>query len=302
MNIRSISALFVALLIGACSGDTEEAAEASAIPEMSPDEMALDQLRVDWATHYNMGHASVVAGYYVDEAWSMTADLTNLLSRDAIEADMAAIMEAASPQIELPQGEIMIFGDRAVGLGTYATEATTPDDFVESSGTYMITFLKVEGEWKIQGSITNYDAAPPEGFEYGDPGEPPENEGTMGDLVASYETHWNLGHPSMVADFYTDDAIASFSNFPAAEGREAIGSLLAERMEANAVDLTINDVSTIDLGEGWALDGGWYQIGRQGRRRRSSVRHVLAAREPDQRRLADQVGRDEQRARGHHVA
>ena len=31
-------------------------------------------------------------------------------------------------------------------------------------------------------------------------------------------------------------------------------------MEANAVDLTINDVSTIDLGEGWALDGGWYQM------------------------------------------
>ena len=260
MKIRKIPAVFLALLIAACSADTEQASEASATPELSADEMALNQLRDDWALHYNMGHASVVAGYYADDAWSLPANVTNLEGRDAIEADMAATMEAVSPQISFSGGENMIFGDRAVAMGPYSLEATSPDGPVTSSGTYLVTFTKLEGEWKIQGGITNYDAEPPEGFAYGDISDPPENDGTMGDLVGSYETHWNLGHPSMVADLYADDAMAAFADLPTSEGREDIGSLLAERMEANPVDLTINDVGTIDFGDGWALDGGWYQM------------------------------------------
>jgi ketosteroid isomerase-like protein len=260
MKIRQIPVVFLAVLVAACSGDTEQAAEASATPEMSADEMALNQLRDDWAVHYNLGHASVAAGYYADDAWSLTANVTSLEGRDAIEANMAATMEAVSPQISFSGGENMIFGDRAVAMGGYSLEATTPDGAVTSSGTYLVTFTKLEGEWKIQGGITNYDAEPAEGFAYGDMSDLPENEGTMGDLIASYETHWNLGHPSMVADLYADDAMVAFADQPTSEGREDIGSVLAERMEANPADLTINDVGTIDFGDGWALDGGWYQM------------------------------------------
>jgi ketosteroid isomerase-like protein len=260
MNTRKVSAVCLAILVAACAGDTEEAAEAPAMPEMSADEMALEQLREDWVTHYNMGHASVVGGNYADDALSLGANQSNFAGRDAIVADMAATMEAASPQVELSHHETMTFGDRAVGWGTYATEATTPDGSVASSGTYMTAFTKVEGDWKIQVVITNFDAAPPEGFAYGEAGEPPENEGTMGDLIGAYQTHYNLGHPSMVADFYADDAMASFANLPPTEGGEAISTLMVERMAANPADVTINDVGTIDLGDGWALDGGWYQM------------------------------------------
>ena len=260
MKIRKNLAVFIALAVAACSADTEQASEASATPELSADEMALNQLRDDWALHYNMGHASVVAGYYAEDAWSMTANVTYLAGRDAIEADMAATMEAVSPQISFSGGENMIFGDRAVAMGTYSIEATAPDGDVTSSGTYLVTFSKLEGEWKIQGGISNYDAEPPEGFEYGVASDVPENEGTMGDLIASYQTHWNLGHPSMVADLYADDAMVAFANLPTAEGREAVGVMLADRMEANPVDLTINDVGTTDFGDGWALDGGRYQM------------------------------------------
>lgn len=265
MKTRTISLLFVALLIGACSGDMEEATEAAAMPEMSPDEMALNQLRDDWATHYNMGHASVVAGNYVEDAFTLGADQSILMDRAAIEASMSALMEAASPQISFSGGENMFFGDRAVGWGTYSTELTTPDGPASSSGTYMTTFLKVEGDWKIAGVITNFDADPPEGFVYADPPtEAPEpnteNMPAMGDLISAYQTHYNLGHPTMVADFYVDDAMAAFANLPYTEGHDAISTLMVERMAAAPANMTINEVGTISLGDGWALDGGSYQM------------------------------------------
>ncbi len=265
MKTHTISLLFVALLIGACSGDMEEATEAAAMPEMSPDEMALNQLRDDWTTHYNMGHASVVAGNYVEDAWTLGADQSILMDRAAIEANLAATMEAASPQITFSGGENMIFGDRAVGWGTYATEATTPDGAVTTSGTYMTTSLKVDGDWKIQGVITNFDADPPEGFVYADPPTEASEPGTdnmpaMGDLISAYQTHYNLGHPTMVADFYVDDAMAAFANLPYTEGHDAISTLMVERMAATPADVTINEVGTISLGDGWALDGGSYQM------------------------------------------
>jgi len=261
MNTRTLSAALVALSLAACGGDTEEVAEAPATPEMSADEMAIDQIRQDWVTHYNMGHASVVAGYYQEDAWSLGADGTNSTTREAIEADMAMRIEASSPQIELTQGETMLFGDRAVSWGTYATTAEGPDGSVSQSGTFMTTFLKTDGDWKIQGVITNFDAAPPEGFPYVEgTGDVPANEGTMTELVSAYETHWNLDHPSMVADLYTADTRVAFADAPMIQGRDAVDARLTETMGAGPTSIAINDLGTVDLGDGWALDGGWYVI------------------------------------------
>jgi uncharacterized protein (TIGR02246 family) len=87
----------------------------------------------------------------------------------------------------------------------------------------------------------------------------------MGDLVAQFTQHWNLHHPSMVADFYTDDAIVAFSDGPMAHGKEAVAARLEEIME-QPTTLTVHDVGTMPLGEGYAIDGGWYEIAADGER------------------------------------
>jgi len=81
----------------------------------------------------------------------------------------------------------------------------------------------------------------------------------MTEVSDYFATHWNMGHPAMVADMYTDDAMQSLSNGPILEGRAAIEAELAVRIEAG-VKITIHDVATLPLGEGWAVDGGWYQV------------------------------------------
>jgi uncharacterized protein (TIGR02246 family) len=63
----------------------------------------------------------------------------------------------------------------------------------------------------------------------------------------------------MVADLYTEDGMVSFSRGGPLHGRTAIAEALAAMMAENPSQIDINDLSTMELGEGWALDGGWYE-------------------------------------------
>ena len=164
--------------------------------------------------------------------------------RASATSGITATIETSSPQITFTGGENMFFGDRAVGWGTYSTEGTTPDGAVTTSGAYMTTFLKVDGDWKIQGLITNFDADPPEGFAYADPPtEAPEpnteNAPAMGDLISAYQTHYNLGHPTMVADFYLDDAmaLACTDDLPKIGRERVVPNLCRMSLEAACMDV-----------------------------------------------------------------
>ena len=79
--------------------------------------------------------------------------------------------------------------------------------------------------------------------------------GTIHTLTA----YRNLYHPSMVAYYYTEDTKVAFAGSPVATGGEAVAPELVELAESPS-QLTIHDVGTMELGEGWALDGGWYQM------------------------------------------
>jgi ketosteroid isomerase-like protein len=128
-------------------------------------------------------------------------------------------------------------------------------------GSYMNHVERVDGEWRIQELITNYDALPPEGFEWGEPpAEAPAEGGTLTAEAEEFETHWNLQHPDMVADLYTPDATVAYANGEPLEGREAVAARLAERMGAMATEIDIHPVATTELADGWRLDGGWYEL------------------------------------------
>ena len=75
-------------------------------------------------------------------------------------------------------------------------------------------------------------------------------------LAEAYETHYNLGHPSMVADLFTSDAQVSFPGEGWVSGAEAINASLAASIEAAPGQMDIHGVETIDLGNGAAVDVG----------------------------------------------
>jgi uncharacterized protein (TIGR02246 family) len=265
MKLRTLSPFLVGLFIVSCAGEPEatpeaEAAPETAAPEMSADEQAIASIAEAWQEHFNAGNAAQVADLYVDELFQLSANGEVSMGRDALVASLSETM-AISPTLDLTPRETMVAGDMAVAWGGYAIEATPPDaDPMGYSGTWITVFTKASGDWEIWGSLNNYDAAPPEGVAFAEPGEAPAEEGTMADVIEAYETHWNQGHPSMVADLYTDDAMAAFANSPPVNGRAAIEATLTERMGAAPTTIAIHDVGTQEFGDGWAIDGGWYEI------------------------------------------
>ncbi len=260
MKLR-LPVILMAGLALACAGDTGETADDTAeMAAMAADEAAIEQIRADYVTHYNMHHASMVADMFSDSAVFLAADGAVDMGKAAIMAGLEADM-AGTPNLSINTAETMVLGDYAVARGTYSVTTTPPEgEAMTLTGNYMTMFARENGAWKIGAVVTNLDAPPPEGFPWAEGvAEPPPEEGQLTDLYAAYAQHYNLGHASMVADLYTEDGVASFANEAPVSGRAAIEARMAEQMAEGNPQLTIHAVGSEILGE-WALDGGWYEL------------------------------------------
>lgn len=268
---RTAPAILAGLALAACSaGESDATPEAmpgsedtsAAQPTASAEAQAIDALREEWVTHYNLHHPDMVADFYAEDAVVLAADQGVHEGKEAIAAWLTGTMEN-EPTATITTGETMVFGDQAVSMGTYEIEGTSPEgEAVEFSGYYMNALTRQEGEWLIGASVTNYDSPRPEGWTWGTMGEgeePPAEEGTMTELVEAYETHWNLQHPDMVADLYTEDARAAFADGEMIEGRAAIEARMEEVL-ADGRTLDVHDVGTMELDENHRVDGGWYEL------------------------------------------
>jgi len=273
MKFRLSLFLPFGILVAGCSGDTGEAAAETeaeaetieAVAEAAPSAAdEFEALRASFVEHYNMHHAAMVADFYAEDALTLGADGSVNIGKEAILASLEGAMEG-SPTISITTGDTKDLGDVAMSHGSYRVETTAGEaGSVTITGYYMSGSRVVDGERKLGFVLTNYDDASPVGLPRVDSGtEPPPEESTMTEFIEAYETHFNLGHASMVADLFADDAVMAFSNLSLAEGRAAIEAALGERLETGQPVLDIHGVATNDLGNGWATDGGWYTLSDQ---------------------------------------
>lgn len=255
-------ALLPALLLGCGEPPAEEAADASA-PDaaMASDDAAIAALADYWETHYNMQHADMVASTYTEDAWVAPADGGMFEGRPAIEGWLTGNMEAA-PTVEITPAETVVAGDVAVSMGTYAISAAPEGaEPMRFSGAYMNALEKVDGEWKIAGTISNYDAPPPDDNQWNAPpdGDTPPDAPMYPELIDAYEAAFNAGDAAAIAALYADDAKVALSNGSLLEGPAAVELDMAARITPGAT-IEIHEVGGYDLGAGLSARGGWYQI------------------------------------------
>lgn len=223
------------------------------------DRIRIDSLRLEWVQHYNLHHPDMVADLYTSDAWVGNADLTIVEGRSEVEAYHRSQMEA-SPTVEVEMPGIRVFGDQAVGWGTYTVRLPDPQgQEMTVSGSYLTLLRQEDGAWRIAARVANYDSPRPADWEWGEPGEAPPEESTMGDLLEAYETHWNQGRPDELAALFTEDAVAAFAGLPPLQGRDRIRGRMQQAIEETAATVDIHGVTTIDLADGWVVDGGWYE-------------------------------------------
>jgi len=265
MKVRFPVVAITGLLALACAPETDEQTTADTVPAETPaptgDEAALDQLAADYETHYNMHHASVVADMFTDSAVALYANGSDGMGKAAILAGLEAEM-AASPTLTVDPAASIVGADAGVTRGSYSVTATPPGgSAVTTSGHYMTVNERVDGAWKVNVLVTNFDTVPPpEALAPPvEPGEPPPEEGTMKELGAQFTQAFNAGDWATVASLYAEDAVVAFSNAPLVEGRAAVQQRFAE-MWTGGQTIVIHDVGTLDLGDNMFVDGGWFEV------------------------------------------
>jgi ketosteroid isomerase-like protein len=282
MKHRLLLSVLLTVLAAACGGDTGRSDEAEAEGSVADDPaaaaaQAIDELRLGYIEHYNLHHPSMVADYYGDNAVALLADGSVSAGREAITANLEAAM-AGNPTVDIETDDLMVFGDAAVSRGSYtvdlAPEGAPPTSM---AGHFMSVFENVEGEWKLGALLTNYDAPPPEGSLTPSDDEPPPDleDNPWAELTAAWATHYNLGHASMVADLYAEDAVTLWGNQPVREGRAAITAALETEMANGSPQIELHDVMVRDLGDGWHVGLGWYTTTLDDDSRQSGAYMVL---------------------------
>lgn len=284
MEFRStLPLLLVAGLVAACAPADEPAAEEGAEMAMPEGEASADflaDLRSQYEEHYNMGHADMVAALYEEDAVVMFADGSVEMGREAVRGDLAEAI-AMSPEVEITGTDRMRFGDVALERGTYEVSMTPEGaEPMSAAGYYLNLVERAEEGWRIAWLATNYETPPAEipppseAEEAATMAEETEVPAGLAELESAYEQHFNLGHADMVADLYTEDAVAMYAESDAATGRAAIASALAERIASGSPQLDIHHAETRMLGDGWAAGRGWVtltataeggEVGREGR-------------------------------------
>jgi len=284
MFLRRATVFVLAGVFAACSGDQGNQAEegmAEHAMETTTPEQALKNVAASYAEHTNMGHPDVVAAMYADSAVVLAADGTIAQGKAQILAWIQRDA-AGSPNLTINPTEEMVEGDLGVQRGTYQVTVTPAGGTATTQGGGYMTLFRREGEeWKIDGVLTNFNAAPPAEFPYVKyEGETPPDNGTLTDLVKAWTTHFNLGHANMVADLYTDDAKVSFGDAPLADGRAAIEAGLTATMGTNKPQITIHDVFTQPFGTDYVVDMGYWQTTVGGKPERGGE-YMLVGRKAD---------------------
>ena len=107
-----------------------------------------------YGTHFNMGHAGMVASRYAEDAVAAISGRSKMVGRAAIEEDMSARMEAAgNPQLTIHVAGAQDLGDGYVfGGGWYETAS----DSGNQAGSFLVLArADDDGNMQIQWSISN---------------------------------------------------------------------------------------------------------------------------------------------------
>jgi len=262
MRIRTLAPFALVFAIACGGAETEEAAMTEEMDDaaaMSDGEAAMTEITDYFQTHYNMGHGSMVASKFAEDGLLWAASGTMLYGREAVGAGLQARMDSEGSQVQIHPGETLQFGDQLVARGHYVLTGTVDGAEVTNSGYYMSVGENVDGEWLLKGMVTNFDT-PDQFMAAGMMMDQPEGMG--GDLIQAstgyFVTHYNMGHAGMVANTYTEDAVAMMPGERAREGRAAVEEGLQAMVDAGVTFSGMSGWSAHELEGGHVVGIGTY--------------------------------------------
>jgi ketosteroid isomerase-like protein len=150
-------------LMAACQpkAETPEQAQTRMNTESAAAKVVIDSLDVEFAKHFNMGHADLVAAFYTEQGHLMAPNMAAAVGRPAITQGLAG-MAAMKPDLKLTSEVVVANGPIAVERGTYSFTFTPPGATapMTDTGKYLVHWQLVGGKWLMAEDIWNSDKEP----------------------------------------------------------------------------------------------------------------------------------------------
>ncbi|MFV1988761.1 MAG: nuclear transport factor 2 family protein, partial [Gemmatimonadota bacterium] len=260
MRIRVLTP-FLAIAALACTAETADEPATAEDPQeyaSNADAASIASFVNDWQTHYNMGHGAMVAGYFSEDGLMWSGSQGMIHGSQTIAAALQGEMDLASPQITIGVDDQVIRGNFAVVRGTYSAEGTIDGEVTANSGQWMSFNEMIDGEWKVHGLISNIgEGQEAPGFQSTEMPEPHESAAMGAEGASFFETHFNMGHPDMIAERYAENAVLMGTTID--YGRDALIANLTELTDAGA-QVTITPFASSELGDDYVMSIGTYTM------------------------------------------
>lgn len=122
-------------------------------------EAAIAEGNETWEAGWSAADAARIASVYADDAVVLAPGAEALEGREAIQAALASILEAAGgSQMAIETLEVMSHGDVVIDRGSFVERAA--DGSHKDHGKYMAVWKKIDGSWKIVRDIWNSSMTP----------------------------------------------------------------------------------------------------------------------------------------------
>ena len=286
MRFRSTIPLALGLLIAACAPEAQETAETTTQEYESPAAAGelVAALAATYEELYNAGDAAGVAGMYAEDAIVLMSTSEIVEGREAIGAATELFITLNSPQLSIKPIAQMTVGDWVLDRGSYSNMITADGEPATLTGSYL-SLSRRSGDGLIMHRLAvNFDGPPPIPMPAPEPTEAAAViDGPLADFIASYTEHYNMGHASVVAEHWAEDAVAMFAEQPVRSGRAEIEAMIEEFMTTFSPQLTFLDGATDMIGDGVAVNRGTFSVEStvDGQTMTRSGTYLLVARQED---------------------
>lgn len=153
-------AMAAAAMVAGCAPKPETAEQMKARMDAASAaaKTVIDSIDKEFAVHFNMGHADVVAGFYTEQGRMMQPNGPTAVGRKAIAAGLTG-MAAMKPDLKLTAESVLSDGMEALERGVYTFTFTLPGAKapVTDTGKYLVHWQNVGGHWLLADDIWNSD-------------------------------------------------------------------------------------------------------------------------------------------------
>ena len=210
--------LFLVAAMTSCGSEPSEETQAS----LSEEELVrvMHDSRTDY---YNNKDIVALMDTYTESAVVLSGTLQVASGSEAIEVLIGEEMDQ-SLGIQNDLREILVFSNQAVLWGSYEWSGMSADGNAEivTTGPYILELLKEEGSWKVAREMWTQDNEISGAVEWDVIPEDFVSDSEWSDEMDLLAGLYNRRNPTLLADFFSEDALVGVPNTPVMEGRHGV--------------------------------------------------------------------------------